>query len=103
MCLKGHYYTKHNEAKNKLLLILRKDFYYVFNKYKWVYTQFCYVNDCHQVASRGKHNQAKTTASSFPAHIGEVTKNLNQVKRDTDCGAIAKSKKPHRTGVPPPA
>lgn len=35
--------------------------------------------------------------------MDEVTKNLNQVKRDTDCGAIAKGKKPHRAGVPLPA
>lgn len=55
--------------------------------------QFCYTNDCHQVAPRGKHNQAKTTASNFPAQTSEVMEHLDQVKLDTDSGATAQGKK----------
>lgn len=53
----------------------------------WVYAGFCYANDCHQVAPRGKHNQAKTTESAFLSQTGEVIKHLDQVKLVADSGA----------------
>lgn len=78
---------------------------YIINtcKHIWVYMQFCYTNDCHQVAPRGKHNQAKTTASNFPAQTSEVMEHLDQVKLDTDSGATAQGKKkPNKPEVESP-